>query len=345
MTTCLESKIRASIILVASCLGAIPAYGYVKVQRGSDLVVSGSVHIGSQLRGIGEYDPVDVMRDMEVGADLDVSGDLEVWSWIGPWSRPYGFFDYLTVDNQINTGHIAVYGNAGVIGDLTVFGKTDCLGGLDPAYLLLDVQQRQTVIEQVQREVAPQKQGGAALFFNKDAHQLEVYLPSEGKFYDLNGAVVHTLPAIAAPTTQRKAAYYLDGSTGQVKSWAKPIRNRYQVKSGYHVDEGTGQFINERSGQAVTREEAIEFYNASEHTYYDLDGRPVRKDPTQQQVECVTEYRFDRHTGQVYQVRRPIRELYTLKEGFHFDKNSGKFIETTTGNAVSAQDALQLTKR
>ena len=170
--------------------------------------------------------------------------------------------------------------------------------------------------------------------------QLETYVPAEGKFYNLSGTVVHALPGVVSPVTQFKPAYYLDRDSGQVKSFPRPASSKYQLKSGYRLDEATGQFMDQRTGQSVTREQAIEFYNAADQTYYDLQGQALRSERNQKPIEYATEYYFDKQTGEVKQIRRPVREMYALKKGLRFDKKTGQFTDPATGKAVAAQDAV-----
>lgn len=229
-----------------------------------------------------------------------------------------------------------------VDGGLDVYGKLYANGGIDPPYLLCDKQTRKEIVEKVGREVPAEKQGGAALFFNAETHQLETYVAAEGKFYNLSGAVVEALPATVTPPSQYKPWYYLDRESGQVKSFPKAVSNRFKIKSGYRLDGATGQFTHMKSGQIVSREQAVEFYNVAEQTYYDLQGRAVRSERDQKPVEYATEYYFDRQTGEVKQMRRPVHSTYVLKEGFHFDKKTGQFAEKATGKAVTAQEALIL---
>jgi len=195
-------------------------------------------------------------------------------------------------------------------------------------------------VQRIQTEVAPGNQAAAAPFFNRDTHRLETYVASEGKFYDLNGSVVHALAAVAAPATEYKPAYYLDPGTGQVKSYPRAVSKKYQLKSGCRLDEATGQFVDTRTGQAVAREQAIELYNPSDRTYYDVQGRVLRREQDTPEVEYVTEYYPDRHTGEVKSERRPVRQYYVVKQGIRFDKKTGQFTDPATGKAVAAQDAV-----
>jgi len=145
-------------------------------------------------------------------------------------------------------------------GDLTVTGKVDSSGGYDPPYVLYDQQSRTQVVERVKREVPPAKQGGAALFFNSQTKRLETYVAAEGKFYDLLGNEVHSLssPDVA---TQYEVEYYLSRDTGEVLPRQKVVVGRHMVKKGYRLDKKTGQFVDEKSGETVAKEVAVEIRN------------------------------------------------------------------------------------
>ncbi|NIP51574.1 MAG: hypothetical protein GWN00_22065 [Aliifodinibius sp.] len=146
--------------------------------------------------------------------------------------------EYLSVNWQINCYKL----NATVI---------------DPAGVLYDLQTRQEVIECIKRTIAPDKQGGALVFFNKDTRRLETYIPSEGKFYDLQGKLIYTMPAIDVATNS-KTLYYLDIMTGEVKAKQEVVVDRYKVKRGFRLDRETGHFINMVSGEIVPKETAID---------------------------------------------------------------------------------------
>ncbi len=304
---------------------------------GNDLIVTHDIDADSvdaddiDAYWIGFSKSPDALLDDVHASDLDVDG------YIGAYSTPFGIFSDLIV------GYTAsCQGDLGVSGDLGVGGKVYSWDGYDPPYVLYDKQTRDGIVEKIRKGVSPEKQAGAVLFFNGDTRRLETYVPSEGKFYNLAGAVVHTLPAVVAPATQYKPWYYLDRNSGQVRSFPKPVSNRYQLKSGYRLDEATGQFIDVHTGQVVAREQAVECYNAAEQTYYDLQGRALRSERNPQQVEYATEYYFDRQTGEVKQMRRPVRQTYVVKKGFRFDRKTGQFSDEATGKPATAQEALVL---
>jgi len=131
--------------------------------------------------------------DLNVGDDLDVSNNL-------------------IVDNDIGCSHINA--GTGLFANLAVTGRISSSGGYDPPYVLYDQQSRDEIIDRVKKEVPPDKQHGAALFFNKATKRLEMYVASEGRFYDLQGKLVHELPDVVSPATQYETAYYLDPATG-----------------------------------------------------------------------------------------------------------------------------------
>ena len=114
------------------------------------------------------------------------------------------------------------------------------------------------------------------MFFNKETKKIENYVASEGKFYDLQGNVLHELAEVVKPTTEYETVYSFDKTTGQVISTQRAISEKYQIKKGYSLDSKTGHFINKESGKVVAREEALEICVASEGKIYDLDHNFVR---------------------------------------------------------------------
>lgn len=72
-------------------------------------------------------------------------------------------------------------------GNVNVGGKLTATGGVDPPYLLLDRETRESVAAKVNKEVPVEKMGGAALFFNKNTKRLEVYVAEDRAYYSLNG--------------------------------------------------------------------------------------------------------------------------------------------------------------
>jgi hypothetical protein len=174
-------------------------------------------------------------------------------SSVGDWSnKPDAYIDYLSVDSDASFSD-DVY----ISGTLDVVGKATFYGGHDPAYVMYNQQTRQEIIDMVKRDVPPEKQRGAVLFFNKDTKRLENYIPDEGKFYDLQGNLLYTMPTIEVATNY-KALYYFDRITGEAKVSQRTIYDRYRIKKGYRLDTKTGHFINMATGDIVPKEVAVE---------------------------------------------------------------------------------------
>ncbi len=137
--------------------------------------------------------------------------------------------------------------NAVFSGDVTVEGKLNVNGGMDPPYLLLDAETRDGIATRVAREVSPEKQGGAVLFFDQTAKRLEVYVPAEGTYYDLAGKIVSVIAPPKAEVTIG-TRYRFDAETGQVIAEQTVKRPRHSLRKGYVFDTTDGQFYRLSSG-------------------------------------------------------------------------------------------------
>lgn len=341
MKTTLKSRLVTGIlVLIVVGLGVVIG-GDVTVREGNldvdgNLNVDGYATVDYDLTvkyDLNVYDNLDVDDDADIGGSLDVT-----WAVYSYWVDTG---DVISSDD-VEAGDV-VEGDY-VFGSIGIFGKVYCGGGYDPAYVLYDTQTREEIIDRIKKEVYPEKQNGAALFFNADTKRLETYIPSEGKFYDLQGNVTYTMPTIELPTTIYGAVYYLDRQTGMAESWQKPMEDRYRLKKGFTLDEITGQFINRDTGEIVQREQALELYVPSEGNFYDLQGNLVRSEPREGEIQYVTEYYFDRLTGEVKPRRRAIFDRYVIKEGFKFDKKTGEFIDKASGEIVPKETAIELVK-
>jgi hypothetical protein len=165
-------------------------------------------------------------------------------------------------------------------------------------------------------------------------------VPGEGKFYDLQGNVVHAVTP--AGTGPYETIHYLDPSTGEVKTAQRTISNRHKIRSGYKLDEKTGRFVNAKTGEAVPREQALSVYVAGEDKSYDLQGNliPPRRRVTAEKYE--TEYYLDGVTGEVKTRPRHIHDRYVIKAGFGLDKKTGQFVEIATGQVVPKETAVEI---
>jgi hypothetical protein len=72
-------------------------------------------------------------------------------------------------------------------GDIHCTGKLNSDGGVDPPYVLYDNESRTAIVERIAREVPEEKLDGAVLFWNGEDGRLEIYLPLNGEFRDLDG--------------------------------------------------------------------------------------------------------------------------------------------------------------
>jgi hypothetical protein len=185
--------------------------------------------------------------------DLKADDDVQAGDWL------YGTYLY-TWYNAYVSCDLYVYYGADISWDLDVGGKIYSNGGYDPPYVLYDQRTRQEIVDMIGREVPPEKRDGAVLLFNKDTKRFETYVPSEGKFYDLQGKLLDTMPVIEA-AKEYKTVYYLDSLTGEVKARQKVVQDRYGIIKGFELDSQTGHFINRATGEIVSQETAVEIVN------------------------------------------------------------------------------------
>jgi hypothetical protein len=346
MERSMRSRLLACILGIVALIISLALGGDVTVKQGSiagtNLTLSGNASIGGDASisddltvtdkmdsmYVGYYShPYGYFRTLDVWYSVDAGDDIDA-TQVGYYSRPAGYFDSLQADDELAGTYIYAY-------------KMDSFNGYDPPYVLYDRQSREQVADLVMRAVPPEKQGGAALFFNSDTHKLEVYVPAEGKFYDLQGNLLGSILKQASAAGQYQTAYFLDPQTGQVRSRQKCVSNRYVLKKGYSLDGKTGRFIKHATGEAVSREEALEVYAPSEGKYYDLRGNFVRAKSAEGTVYA-TEYRLDSQTGQVEARRRPVYGRYVLKKGYALDRETARFINEETGEIVTKEAAVEL---
>jgi len=185
---------------------------------------------------------------------------LEDWEIKQLYRNPkkYGHFIKLYSDT------LDVSGDISCDGDITALGKITG-DPVDPSFVLYDSETRQGIIELAKATIPPNKQDGAALFFNEETKRLEIYVQSEGKFYDLEGNLIFSLPEPVVATTFKTRRYHLDTRTGEVRELQKVDAKRWRVKEGYEFNSETGKFyryiIDLVNGviekEEVTKDEAI----------------------------------------------------------------------------------------
>jgi hypothetical protein len=110
---------------------------------------------------------------------------------------------------------------------------------MDPPYVLLDSETRDSIANRVAREVPPTKQTGAALFWNAKSKQLEIYVASESAFYSLAGAPLGSIRPPTAPDATVIKSYRVDPATGAVIPRETVQTPRWRVKPGYGFNSKT----------------------------------------------------------------------------------------------------------
>jgi hypothetical protein len=99
----------------------------------------------------------------------------------------------LTLDLETTADTVAIASGTGVTDinfgslNITTSGKLTASGGIDPPYMLFDLQTREEVADLINQKVPLNKRAGATMFFNSETKKMEVFLANEGRFYDLNG--------------------------------------------------------------------------------------------------------------------------------------------------------------
>lgn len=265
-----KSRLVTCVLILILSTSIFVFAGDVVVKNGR-LDVDGHLNVGGALEVAGNsftggYSSIGgnlyVVGNLDVDGTLDVAGTLYANSHLFVGGQIDGFpnkpdayihylhvtynamiYDHLTVTDYISSYQISCY-------------KFHCTIE-DPAGVLYDEQTRQEIIGLVKGTIPPDKQGGALVFFNKDTKRLEVYIQSEGKFYDLQGNLIYTMPSIEV-ATDYKTHYYLDIMTGEVKARKEVVVDKYAIKKGFRLDGETGHFINTVSGEIVPKEEAVE---------------------------------------------------------------------------------------
>jgi len=207
-----------------------------------------------------------VADDLSVGHNLTVAGSLNMTSNSTIYGYPDAYIHYLTVDYYADFYELHVGESIHVQHNISTSTlsaqKIYTPNPIDPPGVLYDQQTRQEISYSAKAVVPVNKQGGALLFFNKDRKKLEIYVQSEGKFYDLQGNLLHTMPTIEV-VTDYKTIYYLDFLTGEVMSRQELVCDKYIIKKGYRLDTKTGHFINKASGEIVPKETAVELEEGS----------------------------------------------------------------------------------
>jgi hypothetical protein len=202
----------------------------------------------------------DASEQITGGAQMCVGNDghFHIWSDMGA----NNCFDVDLVQGNARVVADQGAGNFSVDGDLSVDGKSSFNGGVDPPYLLLDSETRSSIANRVAREVPPSKQTGAALFWNAQAKQLEIYVASEGAFYGLNGKMLAAISPPAVDGARVLTSYRIDTATGTILSQESLQTPKWRLKRGYQFNRLTGEFTKVGTSNAppvaVSAQEALE---------------------------------------------------------------------------------------
>ncbi len=158
-------------------------------------------------------------------------------------------------------GVFTVCGDGHFSGDVGIEGKLTLYAGMDPPYLLLDSETRAGIANRVAREVPPSKRTGAALFWNAQTKQLEIYVASEGVFYNLAGKTLAAINPPKVASAKVTTTYRIDKATGAIVPQETLQTPSWQVKRGYQFNRLTGEFTKTGGTNAVpvavTAQEAL----------------------------------------------------------------------------------------
>ena len=306
--------------------GSYPYYGAAVLRQtasNEDMIFrvsDGGINRNAIKIAASDYARVDIYDNLCVGNNVTAEG--------------------VGAEGVLGTDYVVSLGSMEVYDDLVVQGTVTSNGGYDPPYVLYEQQSRQEIIERVHLEVALEKQGGAALFFNKETKQLETYVASEGKFYDILGNLLQSVSKSETFSVPYETVYYLDKFSGQIKGHQRNIPQKYVIKEGIELDVKTGQLVDEETGEKVQPKDALECYDKNRKAYYDLQGNLLREAP-EESAEYMTRYRFDRRTGEVEILRRKIQGRYEIQAGYGFDETTGRFIELASRKVVARDQAVR----
>ena len=99
-----------------------------------------------------------------------------------------GFNGSLVIGNDSShetgiIGGLHVSGGINVGGTLVITGKTTHSGGVDPPYVLYDMETRGSIVKRSRQEIPKSKAGGMVLFYNFEENRYENFKPLDCTFY------------------------------------------------------------------------------------------------------------------------------------------------------------------
>jgi len=129
----------------------------------------------------------------------------------------------------------------------------------DPSLVLYFPESRENIVRLSKRSIPPERGDGAAVFYNRDTRQIELYKMNEGKFCSLSGELLETLDTpVLATGEDVEEVYKFDGATGTVVKQQRLRAESTRLKNGYAVDPVTGKVLRKKDGVEVDVQDAVE---------------------------------------------------------------------------------------
>ncbi len=155
----------------------------------------------------------------------------------------------LDVDDGLNvTGTATFFNDIDVTDDSLFAGKLDVVGGVDPPYVLIDLQTKEQIVMRTRQEVPESKAGGKAIVNIIGDERIKWFIPLTGEFYgektDGDGFIVPTLIGTwddgqVCYNPNSTTRYYYDRITDEIKTTTKTIYdNRFPKDKTLNRDTG-----------------------------------------------------------------------------------------------------------
>ena len=146
---------------------------------------------------------------------------------------------------EIGNG-MSMYANS----DVSIDGKLDLFGGVDPPYVLYDSETRTSIIERIRKEIPPSKSNGIVTFYNSELNRMEYIKPATGEIMvqkaDKDGIIgFHVVETIddgkPCYNTNVKTEYRWDSFLGKVREVQKTIYDKASLPEDKEVNKDTGE--------------------------------------------------------------------------------------------------------
>ncbi len=129
----------------------------------------------------------------------------------------------------------------------------------DPSLILYFPESRENIVQLSRGSIPPERGDGAAVFYNGDTQQIEIYKMNEGRFCSLSGELLETLDApVFSEGEDVEEVYQFDNVTGTVVKRQKLRVQSPRLKKAYAVDPLTGKILRKEDGVEVDLQEAVE---------------------------------------------------------------------------------------